>query len=419
MSKKRFIILPIFILLPLLFTWQVKAQNANAPYDVRFFPDIWYNSVDAARIGVDVRGGQAGNTAFGYHRLNLGVWLATRFPKVPLSYYMDFTEPIDSWSDFNAESSIGIVSEYRAGYTQHGLELNKRWQVGFDEDKYDLFHFKVFGEKLYTTNYELFSGLWDTDWHFLADLDFSIRRISQHRSTYLALKTRVSPGISGKSFAQGTLEFAQKFTLGSGFQWNYRLFGALSSTDTPVQYQYLYSMSSPHDWKGNPFMRGRGTVPPVWMREGWVQLAGGPAIRGYLSQDIYNLKTNAPHLMRNITSVNTELTYPNPISQLLAKHSFINNFLSFRSYLFADAGGTFKQKTALNTSNIVVSDGRDFRGDAGPGFALSITFPDNEGRTKTITFRYDVPLWLSDPMDGSSPFKYRNIFGLNAIIPFK
>jgi len=419
MRKKYSIILSVLVFLPLLFVRQASAQNANSTYDVRFFPDIWFNSVDAARAGVDVRGRQAGNAVLGYHRLSLGVWLATRFPKNPVSYYLDFTEPIDAWSDFNAESSIGLISEYRAGYTQHGVELSKRWQSGFDEDKYELLHIKLYGEELYTSSYELFPGLWDSDWHFLADLDFSVHRISELHSTYFDVATKVSPGVSGNGFVQGTLELAQKFSLGSGFHWNYRLFGALSSSETPIQYQYLYSMASPHDWKSNPFMRGRGTIPPVWMREGWIQYSGGPAIRGYVNQDIQNLKSGTPYLMRNIASVNTKLTYPNPISHLLSKHSFINNFLSFRSYLFADAGGTFKEKKVMKAGDVLVSDGRDFRADAGPGFALSITFPDNEGRTKTITFRYDVPLWLSDPTEGSNPFKYRNVFGLNAIIPFK
>ena len=400
-------------------TRQVKAQHTSSPYHIRFFPDIWYNSVDAARIGVDVRGGQPGNTTLGHHRLTLGVWLATRLPKDPVSYYLSFKEPIEPWSDYNAAASVGILSEYRTGFTRQGLELDKRWQPGFDEKTYDQLHVGIYGEKLYSTRYELFPTLWDTKWHFLADFHFGIHRNSDHIRSYINVKARVAPGIRNENFAQGTLTFSQEWDLGSGFHWYYRLFGGVSSGDTPSQYQFLYSMASPNDWKTNPFMRSRGTIPPVWMREGWIQYAGGPELRGYLYQDIHDLDKNQPNLMKSVASFNTEIIYPNPISHELSKSTFMSNFLSFRSYVFFDAGSGQSSQNVIPPGNVAIPHKNDFRADAGPGLSLSITFPNNEGQTKTITLRYDVPLWLSSPMVGTRKFKYRNVIGLNAIIPFK
>ncbi|HKI43970.1 MAG TPA: hypothetical protein VKA08_01440 [Balneolales bacterium] len=419
MIKKYLLITPLVLLLLFTLTWQAKAQQTNTPYHIRFFPDIWYNSVDAARIGMDVRGGQAGNTALGYHRLSMGVWLATRFPKDPVSYYLRFREPIESWSDYNAGASVGILSEYRTGFTRHGLELSKRWQPGFEEGTYDLLQLGFYAEKLYTTRYELFPQLWNNEWHYLGKIHFSVQRKSGPLSSYLSVKTWIGFGINTINFTQAVLQFSQMWKLGAGFGLHYRLFGGVSSGNIPVQYKFFYSMASPHDWKTNPFMRSRGTIPPVWMREGWIQYAGGPGLRGYLYQDMYDLKNNKPNLMQNVASVNTEIIYPNPISSLISSNSMVSNFLSFRSYLFADAGEGRTEQKLLPAGGIQTSTQNEFRADAGPGLALSITFPDNEGQTKTITFRYDVPLWLSSPMPGTPSFKYRSVFGLNAIIPFK
>ena len=407
------------LLLLFTLTRQSEAQKTNNPYHINFFPDIWYNSVDAARIGVDVRGGQAGNYALGYHRLTLGVWLATRFPRDPFSYYLKFREPIESWSDYNAGASVGILSEYRTGYTRQGLELSKRWQTGFDEGTYDLLQMGFYSEKLYTGRYELFPQLWDKKWHYLGKIHFSIHRKSGPVSSYLSVKTWAGFGTNTVNFTQGMLEFSQMWKLGAGFHLYYRLFGGVSSGSTPVQYKFFYSMASPHNWKANPFMRSRGTIPPTWMREGWIQYAGGPDLRGYLYQDMYDLKMNKPNLMRNVTSLNTEVIYPNPISNFISGNSMISNFVSFKSYLFADAGEGHTEQKMLPAGSIQTATQNEFRADAGPGVALSVTFPNNEGQTKTITFRYDVPLWLSKPMPGQPKFKYRNVFGLNAIIPFK
>ncbi len=403
---------------------QAQNMGRNLPFYLRIYPDLWYNSVDGLRVGVDLRKGQAGDLDNKQYLLDFGFWLATRFPQHPVSYYLHFTEPIGPWSSFNAAASVGVVSEYRTGFMQEGLIFQKRWQPGFAEDNYEKLHIRFAGEKLYTREYELFPELWNDGWTYLADVRFTIRRETGSTLLLLNIGSMVStPNGTYTSGASGraTIGFSQKWALGSGFHWSYRLFGGFSIKYTPPQYRFFSSLASPREWKTNPFVRSRGTVPPVWMKEGWVEFAGGPGLRGYVYQDIQSLKSGRPDLMRDVISINTEISYPNPVSSLLSKHSFLNSLITFRSYLFGDAGERLplKGKWVLRQVGGPLYTGvtRRIRADAGPGVALSLTFPDNEGRTRTITFRYDVPLWLSAPLPGHPELSYRNILGLNVIIP--
>ncbi len=138
MDNRNLIIVFLFLLMPGFSFAQSDSYNLN------FYPDAWYNSVDGVRIGGFVLGEMEGEFKSGPHRLNAGIWLGTNFPDLPVSYYVSFTEPIPGLSDYGEEFNVQLVSSIRTGYSRHGLALNKRFQKEFDELRYQEIRLSVF-----------------------------------------------------------------------------------------------------------------------------------------------------------------------------------------------------------------------------------------------------------------------------------
>lgn len=171
--------------------------------------------------------------------------------------------------------------------------------------------------------------------------------------------------------------------------------------------------------------RAKGTIPQPWLTSGDLQVAGGANLRGYNSQDIrtfdvdepfcVNCSNAAPFLFNSIASINAEFDYYNPINVFLNDLPYVAEFISFRSYLFLDAGRSL---------NLHQRDRDDFFRDkdtlfsnAGAGFSLSLNIPDYLGKQRGFVLRYEIPFWLSDPVEEDS-FKWRNLFGFGAVVSF-
>ena len=102
-----------------------------------------------------------------------------------------------------------------------------------------------------------------------------------------------------------------------------------------------------------------------------------------------------------------EFDLPNPL-QTAIRRSQVAEFLSFRSYLFTDGA------VAGGAAGVA---GDSFYADAGAGLTLSLNIPDYQGRPRGFVIRYEVPFWLSDPMNGDA-FSFRHLLGFGAIVTF-
>ncbi len=402
--------------LPLLiFAWcfitvpgyaQTKGQKTSS-YELLPAPDLWFNSVDGARIGIRLKGQVPGTFNDGPHRLNVGFWVGTKRPKIPVSYYLSFLEPINSWSDFGEEASVQLFSSVRTGFTHQGIAVNKRWQNGFDDSKYQKLKVYFHTEKLFDKSYQLFPWLWNQNWLTMLTFDYQLNNVN-HLGKYL-FKFELTAGVPNVNtyFEQIKGEYQQEIILGYGFQFRGRAFLGLSTNTTPLQMQFMTGLDSPENWLGNGFTRARGTIPPVWLKEGWIQYGGGPNLRGYANSNFKDLFNHRRPIYPNMGSINMEMIYPNPITHALSKIEFIGDLLKFHSYVFFDSGGIFHF-----SGNPVLQKPLS---DSGAGFTVSFSFPDNAGSMKKVTIRYDVPFWLSNPA-GNSNWKYRNVLALSAII---
>ncbi|MDZ7773980.1 MAG: hypothetical protein U5K31_14745 [Balneolaceae bacterium] len=393
---------------------EARGQDGGG-YELLPAPDLWYNDVDGIRLGIRLRGQVPGTFQDGPHRLDLGVWLGTWWPEHPLSYYLSLTEPIPSLSAFNSEASVRLESSIRTGLHRHRISFNKRWQPGFDEMTYR--ELSVFGrvERRYDTEYQPFRNFWNTEWMGLAGASLQAR--GSHGGGPWLVHGGLQVSVAreyGDPFARFTAELQQRLDLGEPFALHARLFGGFAGEDVPPQYRFLRSMRSPAGWADQGLTRAKGTIPQAWLTDGFIQVGGGPNLRGYTWRDIGELNQASfsegepGPLFRSVSSLNLELQFPNPLDQLIKETPIIGELLELRSYLFFDAGASLNREADLHPDGNLLAD-------AGPGFMLSLNIPDYLGKPRGIMIRYDLPLWLSRPGQEKA-FKFRNIIGLGAVI---
>ncbi|MGD8747984.1 MAG: hypothetical protein PVI44_05910 [Balneolaceae bacterium] len=400
-------ILPVGVLLvaSLLFT-PLNCLGQNYSYQLLPAPDIWYNSVDGIRIGTRVLGQVSGTFGDGPHRLNAGLWLGSKIPTHPVSYYLSYTEPITSISGFQSEANITLHSSYRVGFQDHGLTFNKRWQTGFDEQNYKELSLGLRAEHRFAKEYLLYDQLWQDKWLFMASLSFQMTDESNLGRYLFLYSADTNLGGSSPEFFRTEISFQQEIAVSESFRIKGKLYSGFASRRTAPEYLFLHSLKSARGWMDNGLTRARGTIPPSWMESGNIQVSGGANLRGYLYQDVQSLNDSVAPLFTSLSSANIEVDYPNPVDHALNNISVIGEFINLHSYLFVDAG------TSLGLTRF--EESRSLF-DAGPGFLFSINIPDYLGKTRGLMIRYDMPLWLSDPGNEKS-FKFRNVIGIGGVI---
>lgn len=380
------------------------AQSNN--YEWIPAPDLWYNDVDGIRLGVRLKGQVPGTFEDGPHRLDAGVWLSTWFPDTPVSYYLALTEPIPSWSEYGSEASVRAVSSIRTGYHTHGFIFSKRWQQGFDERNYREFEFSNTFEKRFDHEYAAYPVLWSDSNKLISSATFEI----QENNSLGRYNITGSAGIQllDEAYSMARLEAVQRIPFNETWGLQLRAFTGTVSENAATEYQFARSSLPVQHWMQSGLTRAKGTIPQNWMENGHFQVAGGANLRGYIHQDVESFRTVNPSLYSSIAAFNAELDYFNPVGLLFEQIPYLSEFLSFRSYLFFDAG------RSLNITG--VKDDRLFA-DSGAGFSLSLNIPDYLGKERGFVLRYELPFWLSEPgMENS--WKLRYLFAVGAVISF-
>lgn len=385
---------------------QSDTTSSAESYQLMPAPDIWYNSVDGVRVGVRILGQNPNSFGNGPHRLNAGVWLGTKFPENPVSYYLQFTEPIPGISDFGSEANISLETSYRTGFQDHGVSFNKRWQTGFNEMNYKELSVGFRAEHRFDSDYLLYPQLWQNEWLYLASARFDFT--NQNSLGRYLLSFSADANIAGEtsSFLRTAISFQQQAKLSENFTLYGRLYSGFATEETAPEYMFTHSIRSARYWMSQGLTRARGTIPPNWIQIGNIQVTGGPNLRGYLAQDISTLNNGFAPIYTSLSSINLELDYPNPLNKAINDIPVLGGFINLRSYLFFDAG-TSLGLTSLEESRTL--------SDAGLGFLFSINIPDYLGKTRGLAIRYDLPLWLSHP-GSENAFAFRNVIGIGVII---
>ncbi len=417
-------ILSLLFILPLLSVSAVQAQTSR--YEVLPAPDIWYNDVDGIRIGLRLKGQVPGTFEDGPHRLDAGFWVGTWLPSLPVSYYLSFTEPIETWSDYGSEANIQLISSIRTGYHNHGIAFNKRWQQGFDERRYREFGIYNSFEKRFDHDYVPFEPLWSeisTLEQVFSDRSkllttFRFELQDDYKLGWFNIEVGTRFQYLNDFFSTFTLRATHRIEFNDYFGLRLRGYAGAASENSAPEYLFSRSTMPAIDWLGHGFTRAKGTIPTRWMKSGNIHVAGGANVRGYNSRDIasfqycdsdpFSICITSPYTFNSVASINAELDYWNPIAVLFNDIPYASEFLNFRSYLFFDSG------TSLGISD---GDPDGTFSNAGAGFSLSLNIPDYLGKPRGFNLRYEIPFWLSDPGEEDA-FKLRHLVGFGAVVSF-
>ena len=395
-----FRLISVLLLLIVLVNTTVPAQDD--PYKFSFAPDVWYNDVDGIRLGLRTFGEVEGSFKDGPHRLDAGIWVSTWFPDLPVSYYLSFTEPIASITDFGNEGSIQLVSSIRTGYSKHRLQFNKRWQPGFNEYDYKELSVYFSQNKMFEPEYRPFTQLWQTNWTSIIGIQFLLSSEQEGNRFEGIFHLKQNINSESGAFSLGTIELKQKVELNKSFGLRLRVFSGIGSDDVTSEYRFFSSLNSPQSWLNNGVSRAKGTIPQPWLQARSFHLGGGANLRGYLNQDINALVAGNSPLFTSILSGNIELEFPNPLGKALSKVPYVGDVSDLRSYTFFDMGrGNFLNPT--KTSGDLVTD-TPILADAGLGLQLSVNIPDYLGKDRGIFIRYEIPFWLSQVDTEASNF---------------
>lgn len=393
----------ILVILPLLTLFARPASGQG--YEVGVRPDLWYNDVDGIQVGSIFAGRVAGTHEEGPHRLDAGFWISTWFPSLPVSYSLQFTEPVSAWSDYGSEFSIQLATAVREGYHAHGVTASKRWQDPFEYLNYWEAGAGYQFEKRFDDEYAVFPELWSDSWKGLIQPWLSRQqrgRLGMFNFTLSAMmNTLESP------FQAASISVSQQVVLSGQWQLRLRAFGAVNSRDALPEYQQQLATGAEINTLGSRISRAKGSVPTPWVRSGHVHFSGGPNLRGFRESDVEAIMEGSPRFFNRVAAYNVEFDLPNPL-QTVIRRSQLQEFLSFRSYLFTDGA------VAEGEAEI---PGDSFYADAGAGLTLSLNIPDYQGRPRGFVIRYEVPFWLSDPINGDS-LSFRHLLGFGATITF-
>jgi len=374
------------------------SQNDYGKYRFTPAPDVWYNSVDGVRLGIRVLGEQEGSFKDGSHRLDAGFWLGTNLPDNPVSYYIDYTEPINSISDFGEEASIQAISSIRTGFSKHSIFFNKRWQNGFNELKYTEASVFYSQQKMFDAEYRPYNIQWSPSWKSFIGLNLTeYKEVDSNTfEANFSFKQNFNP--ESESFSMFDGEISNVYSINESLGLGLRLFGAYTSDNTAPEFLYTASYAQPVEWLGNGVSRATGTIPTNWLDNGLGQISGGANLRGYTNTKYSDLTLTG---FNSIVAVNAEFEFPNPVSASL-KNGIMGDFIFLKSYAFFDAGTVFENNPVLV--------------DAGLGLQFSINIPDFLGKPRGFAIRYEVPFWISEPDAGDSNFEFRNLIGFGAVI---
>ncbi len=413
--------------------------NTQAQYRLSPYPDLWYNDIDGIRLGLRVLGEVEGTFKDGPHRLDAGVWVGSKLPDNPISYYLSFTEPIPAFSKFGGEGNLQLISLTRTGFSKHQLSFNKRWQRGFEELDHTEISLFFSRQIRYNSNYLLNRYLWRESWLAILGTEIFISEDFKNGrfATKLAVQGNVDQSAVEGEFWRTTVETEYRRDFNESVKLRIRSFAGIVSSFAQPEFKFLATSSSPIEWVDQGFSRANGLISTNWMNSGNIHFDGGGNLRGYQNETGMILKAldqtvngqfKVP-LHHKIIAFNIDLEFPNPLNTALKKIRYFGDIVEFRSYSFFDIGQGVGNRVvtdpnAVQLPNIVppeiesVFKSGDWLMDAGLGFQFSANIPDYLGKDRGIFIRYDIPFWLSSPSNNESNFKYRNVVGIGAIFNF-
>ena len=390
-------------------TSHLQAQT----YQFSPYPDLWYNDIDGIRIGARLLGEVEGTFNDGPHRLDAGLWVGSKIPSNPVSYYFSITEPIKLISDFDSEGNLQLISLSRTGYALHQIRLHKRWQKDFNE--LNFFETSIYSsiEKNFEFEYRFDPDSWSSKWKKLIGIELNLSR------KFESLRTQLEAVFfreMDEGFNSFRIESKNAFNISKKTKLRARVFLQSSTNNAYGEYHSYLWTNAPINWLQTGFKRSVGIIQESWVNDGLLSFSGGPNLRGYK-----NFKNDSHVQFETVYGINIEYEFPNPINSKIKQNQLVGDLVSFQSYMFIDVGAGFNENRYSKTFEIFLTPPTNktgVLGNTGLGVQFSVNIPDHLGKDRGIFIRYDLPFWVSSPSNNESNLKFRNVLGIGAVFNF-
>lgn len=387
----------------------VSTVGAQSVYETQIRPTVWYNTEDGVQLGVRFFGYQD-NEEMGAYRLYTGFWLNTFIPELPVAYDIRFEHPLSALSSPQQAFTIKLNSSVREGFQRHGAGLSKRIKTGSHDDQFILFQSDVHYYQRFNDVYLVFPGNWQQDGRVVGDLSLNYRTILANGYQTLRAQTYLNTGenshrvsLTSTLYQPLNSVFSIGLALGSRFD-----IGEESSPEFGTNLTFAPA----YQWQRNGFFRSHGPLPVQGLRNGVFGISEtGPALRGYGKHDVSRFQNGLQNNIQALHSASLELDIRNPIDNYISSVPIGGYFAHFKTRLFSDAAIiSYRDNMTASTNNVVVN--------AGAGVLFYINIPNYLAEMRGFAIRWDVPFWVSDPIDSENTFKFRQQLSFDLIIPF-
>lgn len=386
---------------------RLHAQE-SAFWEQQWRAAAWYNTIDGPQLGVRY---------FGYRdvsydrtwQVNAGLWVNTFFPDMPLAYDVRLKHPFLFPGTSPDYIALVLKSAFRDGHLRHSAGFTSRLATGNGPDQLLRFYANVYRYEQRDSDYLVFKQSWSQQDHFLAETGAYLRQTWLGGYQSVHIQALLGTGATANTLrASGTAQHA----IGTRFRIGTRLGSVVqTSRDVRAEFDTNLSYASAWEWYESPFFRSHGQLPVAWVRQGnAVQSSVFVGVRGYANHDTRRFRQGQTSAIQQYYTGNLVLEWVNPIGRTLSKIPIAGPFLHLNTYAFADAGYIVYFNAASVRPETIAS--------AGPGIQLRVNIPDYWSADRGFALRWDLPLWISSPAPGTSPFQFRQQLSFDIIIPF-
>ena len=382
-------------------------------YNAAIRPDVWWNSIDGMKLGVNFNGHYM-NT---FRKLYATVWFNSRFLSnekyapyegeswwknvSPVDYTIRYETP---YKKINPKVIAGFESRQIEGFAKHSLFAKYQFSPKSQ--------FKIEATTLYrrsdiTNEYLFDKNEWtsytDTKKNSFLQLTYNTNYNGKAGNGFLKAIVRTSFNYNHSYFQ---LEDVHRYNW-KKFETKTRAFGRFGfGNEIPNESAVYLQGANPEELMENKFTRSQGIIP--LSAGGYsstdfsnLHMGGGMNLRGYTGYYAIDQDGSGNQYLnykgRSAASLNIEIDFDKYFSFI--KPKYIRDYIHFDTYLFADAG--IISRGALSptsiSSFIPTNAWSKFRSDAGVGMAMTIK---KFGPFETIppfTVRLDMPFFLNSP----------------------
>ena len=387
-------------------------------YEIKFRPDLWWNNVDGAKIGVNLTGGYLNH----HHLFDGTIWINSailRSEKIIesqseklISYKFLYNTNLDNIA---LNTRLKLNTHMQAGLYSNKISLEKSSQNKKNKITIDLISMYRVDNRYLNHNLNHQNG-------FSSNLNMMNNRIDiklDHKYKYIKGSGKININLQSSS-------------LSSDYSYNKVSLTAVNKTKVEklkINTRFFIQYGAGNNWATesklmlaganyeelmqSKFTNSDGVIPSS-IREYNYSLnnfhsGGGLNLRGYtgyLAPEFNEDGTikSFEYIGTSGISFNTEIDFTNFMPYYFRRKPIT-------SYVFADAGIITSNK--LNRNNFL-NNYSSLRADAGIGFTYTLS---NYGPLETINplvIRVDFPLFLNRPPSTDNNFiKFRWLLGIN------